>query len=187
LALLQLTKHIWFPTLNLEEADGPYVAQLLTFLENDNVPQFASISNATELRRHLDQIDSTKILQQKVVGRLFILEGLPRDYIKILGSCLRIPASVFGCHSVDPQAQYSLVNREAVYRNSSYFAMNMPKLHHVDIESRPGDEKFPLYRSNMGYSRILSVFGLFGERHAAQVSYEQLSFWCSEREISGLV
>ena len=88
--------------------------------------------------------------------RLIILEDLPRNYVEVLGSQLRIHPAFFASHWVDPLTNRSsgkkfILNQPS--RNS--FVLQSPQMHCIDIEDHDQDRGTILYQLNAHVHRSI--------------------------------
>lgn len=140
-------------------------------------PSVNRLPTSDHLRQSLDNAFDPNT----VVRRLFILEGLPRKSILILGSRLRVPPSFFSAHWVDPGSFVgNLVNRSPRYHNNPYqFQLSFTKLHRAIIKAKPDDGSEPPYWINSSVPRRLSRRTIFGGLDGPLASFEQVSFWAT--------
>lgn len=109
-------------------------------------PSVKELSTSRQLRNCLDK----SLEPNAVTRRLFILEGLPRNFILLLGSRLRVPPSVFSAHWANSQSfEGILINRSPRhYDNPHQFRLSFSKLHRARIETGPDNVSEPVYWTN---------------------------------------
>jgi hypothetical protein len=108
------------------------------------------------------------------VQRIIMLEDLPRSFVEVIGSWLRIPPSFFGNHWQSPETPFM---RRALRHDDSHccFMLDWRKLHRANIVAPKGDglDAF-LMASNV--LRAVTRISLFGESDGVTLSSEKLSF-----------
>lgn len=189
LALLQITRHQWFPELKLEKDGGKYRTALLTFREKQNTPSTVTdIRTADELRNclRISQAGNENTVehpQGKVVGRLFLLEGLPGDFIHILGAHMRIAPDFFGRHAQSahgsPTNNVMPAAPEFESAGGTCFTLEFFRTQKEAIERKHGDDNVVSYAVDHGYTRPLVSLGLCCKPQLPRVKFERISFWSS--------
>ena len=109
------------------------------------------------------------------VRRVIVLEDLPRNFIEVLGSRLRIPPSFFGDHWEDPEMPFkrrTLRHQDPCRR----FMLNWRKLHRQSIITSE-DDGLNTYAMVADVARTVSRTSLFGDPNGVTTSGEKLSFW----------
>ncbi|KAJ5692135.1 hypothetical protein N7462_001558 [Penicillium macrosclerotiorum] len=137
-------------------------------------PVVRTLETSRALKRYLNQPPND------VKQRAFILEGLPRNFIQILGEDLKVPPDFFAAHWSCPIVG-SLLNRTPRhYDVKNRFILRFPRLHRARIQARIGDEKSPFYSIEADGNRLLSRKTIFGDMNGPLESPEHLSFWSTE-------
>jgi hypothetical protein len=118
--------------------------------------------------------------------RLFVLEGLPKRFIQVLGSRLQVPPSFFAAQWTGPGIyKGSLLNRTPRhYENNNRFVLRSPRLHQAKVNEKKTDEKDPVYYMVSSVHRQISRITVFGDFKGPLLSFEQLSFWSTKEEDS---
>jgi len=107
-------------------------------------------------------------------GRVIVLEGLPRSFVEVLGSRLKIPPSFFGDHWENPEQHF--MRRTLRHRDPSHrYMLKWRNIHRSNVESKNGDPGTYLMSSNV--ARTVSSVSLFGECDGMTTSGAKLSFW----------
>ncbi|KAK3297934.1 uncharacterized protein B0H64DRAFT_393421 [Chaetomium fimeti] len=182
---LESTQRQWYPgfvkqvssQLGAEQDEGQVA--VITFQDGVK-PHVRVFTKSKDLRRYLDS-NSPPPSSPNVpeCRRMFVLEGLPKKFIQLLGSRLRVPPSFFAAHWVQPgKFVASLLNQTLrSYDNQTRFTLASPKLHRAKIQGEPGDDADPVYFMQSSITRQLGRDSLFGEFEGPLWSYEIVSFW----------
>lgn len=108
--------------------------------------------------------------------RLFMLEDLARDKVKLLGSRLRIPPSFFAAHWSKPSKQKGIVDRNFLPHNRHRFSRFMvPQVHRVIRDD--GGDKYQLGLYKDPNSNVQRRLQLLDERSSWVTSKHQVSYW----------
>jgi hypothetical protein len=184
-SLLESTQEHLFPDFvqHLRRQQGPTAeegkAALIEFSDSAASPSVRRLKSSRALRRSLEDIEAqiqpaTSILRR----RIFVLEGLPRNYIQILGAKLRVPPAFFASQWKAVGFVGHLLNRNPrQYDNTNRFILNFPKLHQARVKALREDEEFPFYHMDYGPHCPLSRTTIFGDADGPLSSPEQVSFW----------
>lgn len=134
-----------------------------------------SIETSEDLREYLEGQPKSSPFS----GRLFILEGLPKAFIQVLGSKLRIPPGFFSSHWIVAGGPTGhLINRSPRHHdNKSRFLLSFTRLHRARISYKPGANSVPLFLMESSVNRLLSRITLFGDFDGPLTSQEHVSFW----------
>ncbi|KAH6960038.1 hypothetical protein BKA56DRAFT_701449 [Ilyonectria sp. MPI-CAGE-AT-0026] len=153
-------------------------AAMITFQDGAE-PSLRVFKNSKALRRYFTNSPTPISPDAPVCRRVFVLEGLPRRFIQILGSRLRVPPSFFAAHSAQPgKFVGSLLNHTLRhYDNRSRFTLISPKLHQAKIQEKPSNNANPVYFMQSSITRQLARITLFGEFEDPLWSFEKVSFW----------
>src|SRR5256885_756616 len=98
-SLIESTQRLYYPGFvdQLSGQEGPLGeegrAAVIEFQDGAK-PSARRLQTSRDLRRYLEKPSPTGA----VIGRAFILEGLPRRFVQILGSKLRVSPSFFAAH-----------------------------------------------------------------------------------------
>lgn len=140
-------------------------------------PSIINLPTSRALRHYFERTPRPNI----AIRRDFILEGLPRKFIQVLGSTLRIPPSFFATHwASHGKYRGSLLNRTPrYYISKNRFLLSFPKLHQAEIKAHDGDDVDPIYHMDSSAHRPLSRVSVFGDLDGPLSSFEQLSYWCT--------
>ncbi|KAF4461192.1 hypothetical protein FALBO_12018 [Fusarium albosuccineum] len=178
---LYSTQRQWHPGVvsQLSSQDGVKGHEgrvALIKFQNDAKPSVEVFTNLEKLRRHFTDPVSP---HAPTCSRMFVLEGLPRNFIHLLGSRLKVPPSFFAEHWVKPgEFVGSLLNHTPrYYNNHSRFTLAFPKLHWAQIKQKPGERKDPTYLAESSIYTELNYITLFGECKDPLWSFENMSFW----------
>jgi hypothetical protein len=150
-------------------------------------PSIQPLETSRALRRYLTRYPpcSSDI---PVHRRVFLLEGLPKKFIEVLGSKLGVPPSFFAAHWAGPGRYIgNLLNRSLRhYDNRTRFMLTFPKMYGAKINELEGDKANPIYYMESSVNRQLSRITLFGDFDGPLSSFEKLSFWtsCETGELS---
>lgn len=121
--------------------------------------------------------------QDRVVGRLFLLEGLPGDFIHIPGAHMRIAPDFFGeaCaeHAWESRGQCHAAAPEFEFFSGTCFTLEFLRTQKEAIERKHGDEDVNNYVIDYGYTRPLHGLGLCGNPQLPRVKFEKITFWSS--------
>lgn len=178
---LQYPKFVAFLTRQQDAEMEEGRAAMINF-RNGAKPLISRLHTSDDLRKCLDKpherLDQPHE-SKPVVRRLFILEGLPKDFILALGSRLRVPPSFFSAHWIDSQSFLgNIVNRSPRHHENPYqFQLSFAKLHRARIEAKPSDASEPIYWTNSCIPRRLSRWTIFGDLDGPLTSFEKASFW----------
>lgn len=142
-------------------------------------PLVKRINTSRALRRYLAQTPPNGA----VLRRAFVLEGLPKDFLLVLGSNLRVPPSFFATHWAGPGTYMgNLVGRTPRhYDNKDRFILSFQRVHRARIKEMESDELTRIYHEVSDLDRPISHITLFGDFEGPLSSFEQFSFW-STRE-----
>jgi hypothetical protein len=136
-----------------------------------------------KLRRYLDGGPGGAVHR-----RVFVLEGLPRNVVQVLGAKLRVPPSFFAAHWLNPGAYVgNLLNRTPRHHDHRHRCiLSFRRLHHTLIEAADGDEDGAtgneIYHMDSSARRPLSRLTVFGDFDGPLASLEQVSIWSSKGE-----
>ncbi|KAK5653830.1 hypothetical protein OQA88_7989 [Cercophora sp. LCS_1] len=139
----------------------------------------SSRSLARYLNKTLSE-DTTGPLEGKIIirPRIFVLEGLPRNVIDVLGSGLNIPPALFASHWVTGRCEGAVPNRIPRYYNpTGRYTLRMPRFHRAKVQALGTDVAEPIYRMNTPFRRRLSRATVFGDFDGLLSSTERVSFW----------
>ncbi|KAI0973011.1 hypothetical protein F4678DRAFT_471380 [Xylaria arbuscula] len=141
-------------------------------------PQYQVYSNPEDLRRYFDTSPRPRSPDAPVSRRLFVLEGLPKSFIQLLGSRLGVPPSFFAVHYQNTgKLVGNLLNRTLRdYESQGRFTLTFPRLHSAMIDDEANDT-VPLYFMQSSITRQLHRKNLFGDVKGPLWSFEQVSFW----------
>lgn len=187
---LDLDNHYWSL---LNSTQGPYYPGFLNHLsqqvgstrkdgraavirfEDNSEPLVRRFKSPGKVREYLNE----SLKSNTTVRQFFILEGLPRDFIQVLGARLRVPPSFFSAHWINPDCFVGdLLNRTPRHcNNSNQFQLSFTKLHRAQIETRPEDDCDPRYWTQSSIRRLLSRLTIFGDLDGPLTSLERVSFW----------
>jgi len=186
----QTEQAYWSFIKSTQERSYPeFVRHLSAQAENDAekgrmaVVEFRDGSSPT-VRRHISPetlryfLDGDITNVGSTVQRVFLLEGLPRRFIEILGSRLRVPPGFFAANWVNSEYVGSLLNRTPRnYDCRDRFVLKMPRLHQVKIRRENGDKPEPFYYMDTSIRRRISSKTVFGDFDGPLSSSERVSFW----------
>ncbi|PMD47091.1 hypothetical protein L207DRAFT_627816 [Hyaloscypha variabilis F] len=138
-------------------------------------PSVKNLRNSRALERFLNIAQPTGSVRR----RIFVLEGLPRNFIQVLGAKLRVPLAFFASHWAGPGRFIgSLLNRTPRhYDNQNRFILTFTTLHRARINALKEDDSYPFYYMESSTHRYLSRMTIFGDLDGPLCSLEQLSFW----------
>jgi len=183
---LESTQRQWYPgfvrqlssQIGAEQDEGR--AAVITFQDGAK-PSTRVFTKSRDLRRYFTNSPAPASPDTPVSRRVFVLEGLPRRFIQLLGSELRVPPSFFAVHWAHPgKFVGSLLNHTPRhYDNRSRFTLTFPKLHWAKIQGKPSDDVDPVYFMQSSINRQLTRINLFGEFEDPLWSFEKMSFWSS--------
>lgn len=178
LSLIENTQRLQYPGFVNSLLSGPLAedgrAAVIEFRDGLK-PSVKELKTSRALRRYLEQAPPDDV----PVRRAFVLEGLPKTSIQILGSKLRVPPSFFAAHWAG-HGRYlgNMLNRAPrSYAAENRFLLRFPRLHQAKIKAVEGDETDIVYRMGSRADRPLSHTSLFGDLKGPLASLEQLSFW----------
>ncbi|KAH7013166.1 hypothetical protein EDB80DRAFT_774496 [Ilyonectria destructans] len=145
--------------------------------QGEDKPSIQKFTASRNLRRYLEKDAPSST----ALRRVFVLEGLPRKFVQVLGSNLRVPPSFFATHwASHGRYRGSVLNRTPRYFESQRrFLLSFQKLHQVEIKGLHGDEVDPIYHMDSSVRRPLSRVSVFGDLDGPFSSFEQLSYWCT--------
>lgn len=152
-------------------------AAVINFQDGAN-PSVQQFEKSRALRSYLNS-PSSRSPGGPVIRRMFVLEGLPRKFIQVLGSKLRVPPSLFAARWAGPGRYLGnlLKRTPRHYDNRSCFTLIAPKIHQARIEGKASDNEDPVYYMESSVIRQLSCITLFGDITGPLSSFEHLSFW----------
>ncbi|PMD16328.1 hypothetical protein NA56DRAFT_649479 [Hyaloscypha hepaticicola] len=144
--------------------------RVAVFCQDKDSPQ--EFSTSDDLRRFLNDHPN-----KPDEARIFVLEDLPRSFVEILGSRLRIPPSFFADHWEDPQG--GITTRGSVDQQdpNRRYMLRWQRLHQKNIVAEKKDGP-GLYLLPSEVSRFVFRTSLFGKN--VTISSEKLSYWCSK-------
>jgi hypothetical protein len=144
--------------------------------EDGAKPSVRRFHGSRHLRSYLDKPSPANGLVRR---RAFVLQGLPRKLIQVLGSRLEVPPSLFAAHWAGPGVYNGiLLNRTPRhYDNQNRFIVISPKLHRARINELESDKSEPIYYMVSSIHRQLSRVTVFGDFEGPLLSFERLSFW----------
>lgn len=146
-------------------------------VQDGSEPAVREFMSSRALIRYLDKkptVAGPAALQR----RIFVLEGLPGNFIEALGSRLRTPPALFSSHWVTGRQEGALLNRMPRYCElRSEYTLKMPRMHLAQIRSLSDDRLEPIYRMDTPSQRRLSRMTLFGEFDGPLSNTERVSFW----------
>ncbi|KAB8273760.1 hypothetical protein BDV30DRAFT_238285 [Aspergillus minisclerotigenes] len=179
-SLLESTQQQHYPEFvkDLSSQEGPMgeegQAAVIKFQDNAR-PSVRKLPTSRMLRHCLEEVHPADAVHRRV----FVLEGLPRNFLVVLGARLRVPPNFFASHWAGPgRLMGSLLNRTPRhYDSQNRFILTFPRLHRARIKALEGDDKYPLYFMETNIHRPLSRITVFGDSDGPLSSFEQLSFW----------
>lgn len=85
--------------------------------------------------KHLEECLEEPTKSDSTARRLFILEGLSRNVIQVLGARLKVPPSFFSAHWIDPRSYVGhLITRTPRHHDNPYqFQLSFMRLHQAKI------------------------------------------------------
>jgi hypothetical protein len=182
--LLESTQQRWYPEVvhrmsnqtELQQQEGRVA--VIKF-EDETKPSVKLFETSKALRRYLDKYPPAKPADVPVLRRAFVLEELPRKFVQVLGSKIRVPPSFFTSHwSGLGGFTGRLLNRTPRhYDNRNRFTLTSPRLHQAKIEEKEGDKKHPIYYMESSIDCKLSCQTVFGDFNGPLLSFERVSFW----------
>ncbi|KAI0503236.1 hypothetical protein F5B22DRAFT_662181 [Xylaria bambusicola] len=125
--------------------------------QDEAKPQYQIYSRPQDLRGQFDNPPLPPSTDAVRSRRLFVLEGLSKSFIQLLGSRLRVPPSFFAAH-----------------------CPHTGRMHSATIDEKT-DEADPVYFNQSSITRQLHRINLFGDVKDPLWSFERVSFW-STRE-----
>ena len=148
---------------------------IIEFQDNCNPVVRGPLGTSADLVRYLDTCVSSS--PTTTARRVFVLEGLPKAYIRVLGSRLKVPPSFFAQHwQVDKSGM--LLNRAPrQYERHNRFSLSMTRFHRAKI--RDDDKLFYYMKTSLG--RRLSRLTIFGDFGGPLSSLETVYFWSIKR------
>lgn len=138
-------------------------------------PSVRKLATSRALRRCLNEPHPTGAVRR----RAYVIEGLPRNFIQVLGAKLKVPPAFFASHWAGLGSFIgNLLNRTPRhYDSQNRFILTFPKLHRARIKPLDGDYLYPFYYMESSFHRHLSRMTVFGDLDGPLTSFEQLSFW----------
>jgi hypothetical protein len=180
-SLLESTQEHVYPDFvqRLRRQEGPFreegKAAVMEFWDGATPsiqPSVPPLGSSRALRRVLNKVSNGSR------RRIIVLEGLPRNYIQVIGAKLRVPPDFFAAHWVSPAFSGNLVNRTPRgYDSKNRFMLSFPKIHQATVAAHPGDGDYPFYYMDSTLRRILSRVTVFRDTDGPMHSSEQVSFW----------
>ena len=162
--------------------------------ERSGPPDILQLKQAAELRAYFVTNSTEPSDQQRVTGgptrrRLFILEDLPRDFVELLGSQLRIHPSFFARHCADLSFldTYNKLPGQAKEIDQLFIPF-MHFMHSPKVIHRPDCELAELYCANFIVRRILAwpkPFGGWDLRGSIAELECGISYWAIEYDDGG--
>ncbi|KAK1454860.1 hypothetical protein CMEL01_03620 [Colletotrichum melonis] len=180
LELLASTQKHQYPGFvsHLKQQDGPLREEgrvAVIEFKDSQAPQAKRIRTSTALRRCFEDSPQSSV----DIRRLFVMEGLPRNFIKAFGARLRVPPSFFSAHWTSPRnAIGTWINRPPRnYDHNDRFLLTFAKMHWVRVKPLAEDNSNLLYWMDSSIHRHLSPSTIFGASDGPLLSWEQVSFW----------
>ena len=138
--------------------------------------------NSIELQGYLEE---TSIGQkQQLRQRLFLLEGLSRNYVEILGSQLHIPPSFFGAHWDEPTTP-TFNHRNPFCRFSEdRFLIRYPSTQPIQIDIKSSLQS-NMFSWNANVNRHIYCYPEEGPLIDCPKNYHALPFWTTGMENDG--
>ncbi|KAI0530056.1 hypothetical protein GGR58DRAFT_268163 [Xylaria digitata] len=189
---LESTQRQWYPDfIRLlsdqigAEQDKRQVA-VITFQDRAR-PLTQVFSKSKDLRRYFDRAPISPPPCEPECRRLFVLEGLPKKFIQLLGSRLQVPPSFFAAHC--PRTGKfvgSLLNQSLRNQNSqSRFTLIFPRLHWAKIQEETSNDVYPVYFMQSSITRQIYHITLFKGLKGPLWGVERASFWSAHERQSG--
>jgi hypothetical protein len=149
-------------------------AAIITFEDNAK-PLVRKLRNSEVLGRYLNEPQP----EGTICRRLFVLEGLPRNHLQVLGAKLKAPPSFFASHwaGLGNFMGYLLNRTPRHYDSQNRFLLIFPKFHQARIKALEGDDSYPFYFTDSSVPRPLSKLTIFGDLDGPLSSFEHISFW----------
>ncbi|KAF4945185.1 hypothetical protein FSARC_14488 [Fusarium sarcochroum] len=181
---LESTQGHWHPEFvrqlanqeGAETEDGR--AAVITFQDGAK-PSARTFSKSRELRRYIDESTLPSSPGEPACRRAFVLEGLPKAFIEVLGSSLCVPPSFFSEHWAHPGQfmSISMAHPPRQYNGGSRFSFYFPRLHWVKIGEGSSNQRDLMYIMPSSINMLLARVNLFGEFRGPFRSDEKLSCW----------
>jgi hypothetical protein len=152
---------------------------VVEFQQGTTIPAVRELRSSRSLTRYLDNTSGTASPPGTLIRRrIFVLEGLPKNFIEVLGGRLKIPPAFFSSHWVTGRYEGVMLNRMPRYCDpTSRCTLRMPRFHRAKIHELSSDGGEPIYRMNTPFRRRLSRATLFGDFNGLLSSTERASFW----------
>ncbi|EPE36277.1 hypothetical protein GLAREA_05615 [Glarea lozoyensis ATCC 20868] len=195
-ALINNTRTLEFTSFasNQRQQEGAFPekgrAAALHFLNDGNVC-ITPFCSSSALQQYLDAEPNNSLPQGTIssgvyqpLRRMIILEDLPRNYVEILGSRLKIHPRFFAAHYSCPIKTGSAGKGLILGQPSrGYFVLQSPQMHYMTVKDQKLDGGGLLYRANSHVRRYIlkgvkdndtDLSGCFGEM------WNVISFWSKE-------
>ncbi|KAH8724139.1 hypothetical protein GQ44DRAFT_760565 [Phaeosphaeriaceae sp. PMI808] len=141
-----------------------------------------TFESSYELQRYFETTADTK--PAAPTQRMFILEDLPRNYVEILGSQLRIPPSSFGAHWSDPTTPTFNHRSPFCKFSENKFMIGYAANQAIRVEA-PSHLEATKYRWNANISRHVHFYDPHGPLVDQPKSYHRISFWTTGARSDG--
>lgn len=187
-SLLESTQRQWYPGFvrQLSSQVGARRDQgraaVITF-QDGSKPSARTFETSKALHRYFTKSPAPTSPGAPALRQMFVLEGLPRNFVEVLGSRLRIPPSLFAAHWA-PLSSFvgSLLNQTPRhYDHRNRFILTLPKMHQVKIQGKESDDADPVYFMQSSINRQLTRTTLFGDFEDPVWSSEKVSFWSTSQ------
>jgi hypothetical protein len=184
-SLLESSQKAFYPDFvkGLSSQDGGMAeegrAAVIEFRDGTG-PSIKHFPASRRLRRYMDGGSS-----EAVHRRVFVLEGLPRNVVQVLGAKLRVPPSFFAAHWLNPGAYVgNLLNRTPRHHDHRHrCTLSFRRLHHTLIEAADDGAAWDgIYHMNSSAGRPVSRLTVFGDFNGPLASLEQVSIWSTKGE-----
>lgn len=124
-------------------ADGEF--QITPFCSSSSLREYLDSNSSSGERLENPPIDPNHVRQP--LRRMILLEDLPRNYIEIIGSRLRINPSFFAAHYSDPIKSGAAAKGLALGRSSrDSLVLQAPQMLFMQVENQDIDGGGLLYR-----------------------------------------
>jgi len=172
-----LINHLASQTKGREAEEGR--AAVVEFQHGSATPAVRELLSSRSLARYLDKTSDTAGPSGKLIRRrIFVLEGLPKNFIEVLGLRLKIPPALFTSHWVTGRYEGAMLNRmPRHYDPTSRCTLRMPRFHRAKVQALSTDIVEPIYHTNTPFRRRLSRATLFGDFDGLLSNTERASFW----------
>ncbi|KAK0616195.1 hypothetical protein B0T14DRAFT_567816 [Immersiella caudata] len=141
------------------------------------VPVIRELPSSRSLARYLDKTASSSAAKL-TRRRIFLVKGLPGNFIEVLGFRLKIPPALFTPHWVTGRYEGVMLNRmPRHYDPASRCTLRSPRSRHTKIQELSTDIVEPIYRMNTPFRRRVSRGTLFDGFGGLLASTERVSFW----------